>query len=416
MNKRTALVFLVTIIFALSAVSLSPWPRRAEAQFPQFFGATRFPAIDVDKDDILYLTMSVATAPASERRPHSQIFFSKSKDSGANWDNLPQTRNLTNSPGEAFGPSLAVTKRGTVRAYVTYHDNSSGIYQAYLIKSKKKAKFKKPRNIITHNGGAFSPRIALDSNEAVNITWGDTLGSTQRVMFIRSTDQGETFTTPLNVSRSSGDAFEPEIAVDSNGAINIAWEDSGPGVKSIMFSRSIDEGKTFSTPLKVSKGEGAATEAHIASDSAGRLSVVWVQESGEEKQAYYSRSTDGGQTFSDPINLSDKAGASISKPLIATFQDTVYVAYQNEVKGDLQVYLKKSTDAGASFADAVQVSNADNSKGRAHSAAMVVDSRGLLHIVWIDASIVGSDEGLLFYSNSSNGRRFSPQQMILAAI
>jgi hypothetical protein len=416
MNKRTALVFLVTTIFALSVVSISPWPRRVEAQFPTFFGATRFPAIDVDKDDIIYLMMSVATAPASERRPHSQIFFTKSNNGGTSWDNLPQTRNLTRSPGEAFGPSLAVTKRGTTRAYVTYHDNSSGPNQAYLIRSKKKAKFKKPFNITPHNGGAFSPRLALDSNEAINITWGDTLNSGRRVMFIRSVDQGDTFTDPLDVSRSSGEAFDPEITVDVNNAINIAWEDTAPGANSIMFSRSTDEGESFSTPLQISKGTAPASEAHIASDGAGRLIVVWVQGTEEEKQAYYSRSTDGGLTFSDPIALTNTAGASISKPVIATFQNTVYIAYQNEVRRDMQVYLLKSDDGGASFANPVQVSNADNNKGRAHSAAMVVDSKGVLHIVWIDASIVGGDEGLLFYSNSSNGRRFSPQQMILAAI
>lgn len=406
---------MVATVFALTAVSLSPWPRRVEAQFPTAFGATRFPAIDVDKDDNIYLMMSVATAPASERRPHSQIFFAMSRDGGTSWNNLPQTRNLTNSPGEAFGPSLAVTKQGTTRAYVTYHDNSSGVYQADLIRSKKKTKFKKPISI-THGGGAFSPRVALDSNEAINVTWGDTTGGGRRVLFARSVDQGDTFSEPINISRSSGEAFEPEIAVDPNGAINIAWEDTAPGENSIMFSRSTDEGKSFSNPLQVSKGTARASEAHIASDGAGRLSVVWVQGNEDEKQAYYSRSTDGGLTFSDPINLSNTAGASISKPLITTFKETVYVAYQNEVRRDMQVYLVKSEDAGASFSNAVQVSNADNSKGRAHSAAMVVDSRGVLHIVWIDASIVGDDEGLLFYSNSTNGRRFSRQREILAYI
>jgi hypothetical protein len=47
---------------------------------------------------------------------------------------------------------------------------------------------------------------------------------------------------------------------------------------------------------------------------------------------------------------------------------------------------------------------------------MVVDSRGVLHIAWIDASIVGNDEGLLFYSNTRDGQRFSQQFMILAFI
>jgi hypothetical protein len=49
---------------------------------------------------------------------------------------------------------------------------------------------------------------------------------------------------------------------------------------------------------------------------------------------------------------------------------------------------------------------------------MVVDSQGTLHIVWIDASRVQSctDEGILFYSNSTNGRRFSQERIIVAGI
>jgi hypothetical protein len=127
-------------------------------------------------------------------------------------------------------------------------------------------------------------------------------------------------------------------------------------------------------------------------------------------------------SFSDPINVSDFPNGDIHKPVVVAFQNTVYVAFQN---GDLfgeeeiknrQVFLAKSVDAGVSFSEAEQVSTANNSKGRAHSPAMVVDSRGTLHLVWIDASVVGNDEGLLFYCNSTDGHRFSPERMILAVI
>src|SRR5207253_8114608 len=102
--------------------------------------------------------------------------------------------------------------------------------------------------------------------------------------------------------------------------------------------------------------------------------------------------------------------------------NTVYLAFQN---GDLygedtiknqQVFLRRSDDGGATFGTSEQVSHAKNSVGRAHSPAMVVDSRGVLHIVWIDASVIGNDEGLLFYSNSSNGHSFSTQVMVLSII
>ena len=421
MKKRSALVFMPLAFVMLIAVSLAPWPRHAQAQFLPQFGATRFPAIDIDKSDNLYLMMSVATA---SDRPHSQIFFTMSRDSGANWDNLPETKNLSKSKGEAFGPSVAVNKNGTTRVYVVYHDDSNGITQAYLIHSKKKTKFKKkPANITPHNGGAFSPRIALDSTEALNVVWGDGKEPGLKVVFLRSTDQGETFTEPLVVSGASTTALEPEIAVDSSDGINVVWQDQDSGVSAIMFARSTDGGATFSTPKRLSTGEGSAVEAQIFADSKGRLNVVWVDESSGSAQAYYSRSTDDGVTFSAPINVSNATGADIHKPVVVVFEDTVYVGFQNgdvfgEDDGDRQVFLATSDDAGLKFAVPRQVSRADRQCGRAHSPAMVVDGGGMLHIVWIDASVVRpcADEGILFYSNTTNGRQFSAQKEILAVI
>src|SRR5215210_2321879 len=310
MNRRTAFVFFFVLAFALVATGLSPLARRVEAQGSIAFGAARFSVLDIDKNDNLYLMMSVATAPAAERRPHSQIFFTKSGDYGATWDNLPTTRNLTNSPGEAFGPSLAVTKQGTLRIYVSYHDNSNGTTQAYLVRSKKKTKFRKPVNITPHNGGAFSPRLALDSNENLYVVWGDGKDGS-RIAFARSSDQGETFTQPLYLSGSSASALDPVIAVDPANAINVVWEDSRSGTSAILFARSTNGGETFSEPKQLSKGEGRANEAHIASDSAGRLSVVWVQAVGDTVQAFYSRSTDSGSTFSEPVNISNFSGGDI---------------------------------------------------------------------------------------------------------
>src|SRR5918911_113612 len=112
MNKRTAFILLFVLSLALAPASFSPLARRAEAQGQLAFGAQRFPAIVIDQNDNLYLTMSTATAPASERRPHSQIFFTVSRDYGLSWDNVPTMRNLSKSPGEAFGPSIAVNRQG----------------------------------------------------------------------------------------------------------------------------------------------------------------------------------------------------------------------------------------------------------------------------------------------------------------
>ena len=56
-------MFLAAAVALLVLAGSLPLSSRARAQ--TFFGAQRFPAIEVDTADNLYLMMSVATAPAS---------------------------------------------------------------------------------------------------------------------------------------------------------------------------------------------------------------------------------------------------------------------------------------------------------------------------------------------------------------
>lgn len=379
------------------------------------FGATRAPSIDVDQNDRLYLAMSVATS--STGPPHSQIFFTKSFDGGATWDNLPRTLNLSNSPGEAFGPSLAVTKAGKVKVYMTYHDSTIGATQSILVRSKKRTNFRPPVDISAGNGGAFSPRVAVDAAGSVNVVWGDTTGGGRRVVFVRSNDSGITFSPKLVVSNLSSIAFDPDVAVETTtGVINVVWQEAGPLHTVIMFSKSVDFGLTFSGAVQVSADIGNAGEPRIVRDAAGGIQVAWVQQTGADHQIAYSRSLDGGSTFSTPELLTNTPGAEIHKPAMATLGQLVCIAYHDESDSSRQVFVLRSNNLGARFTSAVQVSDAGRRRGLAHSPALVFDSTGRIHIVWIDSSILGSDEGILLYSSSPDGNRFTAQRMLLAAI
>ncbi|MEW6130354.1 MAG: sialidase family protein [Acidobacteriota bacterium] len=417
MNKRFILIFFTLALIVMAGAL----PYRqiivpvVEAQIPGA-GAQRAPSINIDRTDRLLLMMSTATKPPSAGTPGSQIFFTQSTNGGLNWDNFPVTRNLSNSNGEAFGPSVAVNRVGKVHIYITYHDNRNGTTQVYLLRSLKNAKFKKARNITPNDGGAFAPRIALDSAESLNIVWYDLPAAHRRVVFTRSTDLGDTFTELVDVSRSAGNAFDPEIAVDPNDNIHVIWQDEGSGISAIMYARSTDGGNTFSEPKKIS-GAGAAAEPQIKTSSSGQINVVWneVVEDGSS-QAFFSRSTDGGDSFVTPLNLSNNPGADIHKTVVTAFENVVYVAYNNDEDRSRQAYVLKSSDNGQSFGDPVQISNATRNRGRAHSVSMAVDSTGTLHVTWIDSSILGNDEGLLFYSRTSNGRNYTVPQQILAIV
>ena len=69
------------------------------------------------------------------------------------------------------------------------------------------------------------------------------------IFFIKSEDKGKTFGTPINLSNNTEFSERPQIAVSKNG-IFIVWADTtNPNNKEIMFTKSLDNGKTFSNPI-----------------------------------------------------------------------------------------------------------------------------------------------------------------------
>src|SRR5437867_2468070 len=133
--------------------------------------------------------------------------------------------------------------------------------------------FSAPQNL-SHSGTAEFAQIAVDSNGNINVVWDDFIPGNNDIFFSRSIDGGVTFSPPKNVSQNAGSSVFPQIAVDSGGNINVVWEDNTPGNFNIFFSRSSDGGVTFSAPTNLSNIGGVG--AQIAMDSSGNINVVWV--------------------------------------------------------------------------------------------------------------------------------------------
>jgi hypothetical protein len=117
---------------------------------------------------------------------------------------------------------------------------------------------------------AASPQVAVDKNGIFYFTWsgGPTGGSnSEGIFYIRSDDAGSSFTscTPgqplcaaINIApKGSVSPAFPQIAVDSNSNVNIAWEQPTAALKgdgtdmfNVFFARSTDQ-QTFPTVLQV---------------------------------------------------------------------------------------------------------------------------------------------------------------------
>ncbi len=98
------------------------------------------------------------------------------------------------------------------------------------------------------------------------------------------------------------------LTVDpTTGNVYAAWSDfHGTGCNEILFSRSTDHGATFSQPLKISSGICSNQGPSIVIGPSGQVDIGWVGTTGGSKSAApgavngaaFVSSTDFGQTFS----------------------------------------------------------------------------------------------------------------------
>src|SRR5690606_30548117 len=108
-----------------------------------------------------------------------------------------------------------------------------------------------------HAGHAAISRIvttAFDGNGVLNAV--EALD--KRILFSTSHDGGRTFSTPVEVAVESeavdanGEA-RPKVAIGPAGEIFVTWTRKGQALYTgdIRFARSVDGGRTFSTPVTI---------------------------------------------------------------------------------------------------------------------------------------------------------------------
>jgi hypothetical protein len=188
---------------------------------------------------------------------YSFQFYTKSTDGGKTFSNpiLVTGGVLT---GVTVDPSGAV--------FVVSEDSSGGILVSKSVDGGLSfstavvaASGLKPLSGLPGNGFRVStfPQIAAD-NKGIYIAVDNNGTGSSDVLFIASTNGGQSWTTPLRIDPEANDQFDPSIAV-SAGTISIVWYDSRMGQLSngtitaldVYIAQSRNAGASFSPGIRV---------------------------------------------------------------------------------------------------------------------------------------------------------------------
>ncbi len=171
---------------------------------------------------------------------------------------------------------------------------------------------------------------------------GPSPGQNSRILFARSTDEGQTFSKPIIISKNIPNALGTDIAVSPNGDVYVFWRQFGFVANSgdgIVYVKSTDGGKTFGDPyFAFSIDPYDRSDAYVIGGGAGFCgSLIFKCQS--------------GFTFHRTVTL-PQATADSSGNLYATHEQLSATSdngdsYQPD--GQSKVMVSKSTDGGSTW-------------------------------------------------------------------
>jgi len=242
-----------------------------------------------------------------EERGGNRLLFSRSEDGGrtfsepafvvpGDWDlSFGQIRLASGGPGDLQA------------VFTSFNTSTGGAEIVHVASSDAGETFPSPRAISAID---FWNSVVADvaTGWGVAVVWtnsGLDTGVTT-IDFSVSLDGGETFSIPKRIDTTSGDKSSPAVGVYGDDDVYVAWvqnEDPlGADVGSeIVFSRSTDGGVTFSAPANISNNSEKSWPPRMAVDHAGAIYLVWPEgDFTADMKLLFSTSLDGGITFSEP--------------------------------------------------------------------------------------------------------------------
>jgi hypothetical protein len=299
---------------------------------------------------------------------------------------------LNPEPGYFSEPSIAVNPRQPrqlvgafqVPATIAYSDNAG---ESWTLVPAAPADYKVSGDVSVAydpRGAAILCYIAFDKLGTTNY-WAH--GATRNGIFIRrSLDGGKTWERePIAIIQhptQPGIPFEdkPYIVADNtngrySGHLYVGWTEFTLEKSLILFSRSLDGGRSWSAPVEISSHEGLPRDDNGSVEGFtgavgpdGTLYAVWA----DGNSIVFTQSRDGGRTFSRSRKIIDTAppyfnvedvARSNGFPQIAIDPrggkrgGALFVTWSDFRNGDVDVFCAASTDHGKKWSRAARVND-----------------------------------------------------------
>ncbi len=263
------------------------------------------------------------------------------------------------------------------------------------------------------------------------------VGRASSIFVAKSTDGGRTFgqVTMVAQSLTAGTFHDKEwITVDQSdgpgrGNVYCVWAMFQPYGSQMVFSKSEDGGRTWQRPPRVLSDilslEFQLQGAQIVVDNDGVVHITWIDFEGLQHR--YVRSTDQGDSFSDPVDIGSVAPIPYelpngdyrtpTLPALAVdntegpYDGSLYLTWNDYGNGTADILMIYSHDGGGTWYDAVLVNDdGEDSEADQFFPSITVAGNGTVCISFYDRRDDPNNTLLMIYHAQSvdGGDSFLP--------
>lgn len=230
------------------------------------------------------------------------------------------------------------------------------------------------------------------SSDTIHVVWADDRDGNFEIYYKRSTDRGLTWGTDIRITNQGIVADSPAIAV-SGSSVHIVWRDYRDLNAKLYYIRSSDGGNCWDTISQLTNSLHCFNPSLTVSGSF--VHMVYYEYSDQKGEIYYMRSTDAGLTWEPETRLTNDPAFSMY-PSIAASGPDLHVAWFDRRDGNLEIYYKRSEDAGINWGPDTRLTNNDFYSN--YPCIGVYESN--IHLLFMD-NRSGNYE--IYYKNSVDG-------------
>jgi len=252
-----------------------------------------------------------------------------------------------------------------------------------------------------------APAVASDGGKRVWAAWESQTGPTERTLFLAaSVDGGATFAGPRPLRRAPIHVWDvvvrgersqrssrlwPRLAFAA-GTLYLSWVDSPPEDVSrlaLRYAVSQDGGETFSEPIDLSSPAAVRpTFVDMTADSAGRLAASWLDHRGGAQQVYCAV-TDGNNVDERLVEAGpDGKGVCpcCTTAVLLAGSGELLVGFRNQRQGFRDIWIAAAAADATNFSPAAPAAeNCWKFDGCPHDGPALASVGESTVVAWMDA-------------------------------